>query len=254
MKGYKSYQNICKYIVQVILIIFLPNMLFASGVRSPLEAQLYLSNPLRPNDNAILTCIITSEINAPNTKLIMELTNNLSLINGNLEWRGDISAKDTIEVVIKIKAIKSGLGTVSAKVKSVIDEKSWLSDIDHLYLYIDLEEPAISRKVLFPKDWTPTTTGVKINVKDRQIINKPFRGPKKPVSNSMTIIGKNDGDNNVAKGNTKFQVRGYYYYTDPDNNLRPLRFSRILIFVEESGQIVHTVLLSYTQLFHLLLL
>lgn len=230
MKGNNSLPKWLEFLFLVIFL-FLPCSVFASDDRSQLDVKLSLSSPLTPNSTATLTCILTSKIKAPNTNLTIELPNNISLVNGNLEWQGDISTNDTIKLSVKIKAIKTGICTISAKAKSTIDINTWLSDTDYLYLLIDLKKSIISKKVLFPKDWSPITPAIRIDTKDKQIIVKPFRGPKKPVPDSLIIFKKRDNNNSTSKGASAFKVSGYFYFYDPDGNLRPMRYSPIKISV-----------------------
>ena len=92
----------------------------------------------------------TEAVNWINTNAKINLSEGLELIEGNVNWQGDIVGDAQKEFKIKVRAVKSGEWVVEANAKYIIDETNWYGDVERLYILVKDDEVLISDRSFTP--------------------------------------------------------------------------------------------------------
>jgi len=134
-----------------------------SGVpSSPMDLVLIISQFSEDKTSEVTAKISKREgypaeaVNWINTNAKINLSEGLELMEGSLNWQGDIVGDAQKEFKIKVRAVKNGEWIVEANAKYIIDETSWYGDVERFYILVKDEEVLIS-----DKSFTPVSPGGK---------------------------------------------------------------------------------------------
>jgi hypothetical protein len=106
-----------------------------SAPSTPIRVKLILSTAPRLNEQAELTVIITSTQNAPQTRVTITLPADTNLIDGNLEWVGDLVMNKPQTLTAKLRFTTEGNKTIEAKALCDVGEGAVWGDAAYIYLY-----------------------------------------------------------------------------------------------------------------------
>lgn len=106
---------------------------------SPIKVELSISKLPVLNEPVDLTCNVTPLSDAPNSTAQIKLSEGASLLDGNLEWQGDLTANIPVSLSAQIVFEETGHHTIEATAIHVIDDKNSWGDIDAIYLDIGIE-------------------------------------------------------------------------------------------------------------------
>lgn len=106
---------------------------------SPIKVELSISKLPILNEPVDLTCNVTSGRDAPNSTAQIKLSEGTSLINGNLEWQGDLIANIPVSLSAQIVFEETGHHTIEATAIHVINDNNSWGDIDAIFLDIGTE-------------------------------------------------------------------------------------------------------------------
>ena len=109
-------------------------------VSTPIKTKISIDKLPLVREPAILTCTITSAKDAPSTKVQIELPPDTRVIDGNVNWEGDIFAGDVLELSLKIAFDTEGNKAIFCRALRVIDADNVWGDLSELYLAIGTDE------------------------------------------------------------------------------------------------------------------
>ncbi len=89
-------------------------------------------------------------VNWADTTAGITLPDGFELIEGDLNWQGDIIGDDIKEFKIKVKAVENGEWIVEANAKYMIYEDNWWGDIERFYILVKDDEVLISDRSFTP--------------------------------------------------------------------------------------------------------
>lgn len=89
------------------------------------KVDLSISHPPTMNEPALVTCVLTSEIEMPNITAKILLSLGAELVSGNLEWRGDLKADVPVSFSAQIIFIQTGYNYIGWHVWQAGNEISW---------------------------------------------------------------------------------------------------------------------------------
>jgi hypothetical protein len=136
---------------------------------SPIKVELSISKLPILNEPVDLTCNVTARSDAPNSTAQIKLPKGASLINGNLEWQGDLKADIPVSFSAQIVFKETGHQTIEATATHVIDDKNGWGDLDSIYLDIGADSstfgwPASPVAVArMPDKWSVINTDIEIS-------------------------------------------------------------------------------------------
>ncbi len=112
----------------------------AAGILSesatPLQATLSIAEYPPLGQPTTLTCEISSSLDAAGTSAQIELPDNVRLLEGSLDWQGDLMANAPVKLTATIVFDTEGETAVFCRVLRVIDEQNRWGDLAALYLTI----------------------------------------------------------------------------------------------------------------------
>jgi len=117
---------------------------------SPMKIELNLPDSPALNQTAVLSCVVTSIVDAPDTTVEILLPEGLILVDGNLTWQGDIQKNESTEILVTIQAIKTGEWMIEARAKSMTGSDSWIGAREFLYIYITQQKGMASSQKIDP--------------------------------------------------------------------------------------------------------
>ena len=106
---------------------------------SPIVLDLVMAKAPRVGEAAIVTCSIKSAFDAPASVATIELPEGAVLLDGNLEWSGDLRQDVPVQLSATIRFVEEGEWVIKAVAKHVIDEQNWWGDEDYIYLTVTEE-------------------------------------------------------------------------------------------------------------------
>lgn len=106
------------------------------STNSPITVDVRISKAPKINENVKLFFTITSAFDAPNSIAEIELPEGAILVNGNLNWKGDLIKNIPVQLSSTIKFIKEGNWTIKTFAKQIFDEENWWGDVDYIYLNV----------------------------------------------------------------------------------------------------------------------
>lgn len=111
-----------------------PIMSAPSDASTPITVQLILSKIPELNETVELTFVIQSIEDAPGTKATILLPEGAELIEGELDWEGDLIAGIPHELQARIQFTSVGNKTIEAKALSQLENGDIWGDAAYLYL------------------------------------------------------------------------------------------------------------------------
>lgn len=112
---------------------------------SPLQATLSLSDKPLLNTPVTLTLSFKSILDAPNTSAKIELPEGFELVNGNLEWQGDLKENENQKIEVVVKSTKGGYYQLNSSVISK-QQDSTLGDNDIIYVEVSQNDAIIGSR------------------------------------------------------------------------------------------------------------
>ena len=103
---------------------------------TPIQTQIAIDHLPPLGESATLTCEVTSVNDAPGTRAWIALPPETQVLNGELEWQGDLSANKTIRLVASIAFNSVGDREIDCRAYRPIDEDNSWGDSSPLYLSI----------------------------------------------------------------------------------------------------------------------
>lgn len=103
---------------------------------SPIRVNLEMSTAPSVDEHVTLACQVVSAFDAPGTRAWIELPDSAVVIDGSLEWQGDLAPNVPVTVQAVIAFEEEGDWTIRAVAKHAIDETNWWGDEDYLYLSV----------------------------------------------------------------------------------------------------------------------
>ncbi len=136
---------------------------------SPIKVNLSISKLPVLNELVDITCEVTSQSDAANSTAQIKLSKGASLINGNLEWQGDLLAEIPVSFSAQIVFKETGHQTIEATARHVIDDKNSWGDLDAIYIDIGYESSTFGwpaspvRVARVPDRWSVIKTDLEIS-------------------------------------------------------------------------------------------
>ena len=93
-------------------------------------------------------CTVSALVDMPDSSAQIKLPDVVSLISGDLTWKGDLKAKHPVSFSAEISFDKAGKYTISASARHMINEKSGWGNADFVYLNIGADRSEFG--------WPPT--------------------------------------------------------------------------------------------------
>jgi hypothetical protein len=106
---------------------------------SPIKVDLSISKLPVLNEPVEITCNVTSRTNAPNSTAKIKLSKGSSLISGDLQWQGDLTANTPVSFSAQIVFQEIGHHMIEATASHIIDDNNRYGDLDAIYLDIGTE-------------------------------------------------------------------------------------------------------------------
>lgn len=106
------------------------------AARTPIKTALEMSHPPILGAQTTLTCKITSMEEAPGTKIQIELPPHTRVIDGKLDWQGDLSPGDGIQLAVSVSFDSEGDKAIFCRAIRKIDEYNSWGDLAALYLSV----------------------------------------------------------------------------------------------------------------------
>ena len=141
--------------VSILLLIFASNEIASiiadeNSPESPMKIELAFSTPPALNQSAVLSCVVTSTIDAPATTIEISLPEGFTLKEGNLTWQGDIQKNERKEIQVTVAPVKTGEWMIEARARSMTGNDSWIGAREFLYVYITEEKAIVSSQKIDP--------------------------------------------------------------------------------------------------------
>jgi len=106
---------------------------------TPITVRLILSQVPQLNEPADLTFTVSSVLDAPGTTASILLPEGAVLIDGDLEWAGDLAADEPLILRASIKFVNEGNWTIEAKALRALESGDVWGDAAYVYLYVSEE-------------------------------------------------------------------------------------------------------------------
>jgi hypothetical protein len=106
---------------------------------SPIKVNLSISKLPVLNERVEVTCTVVSRSDAPNSTAQIKLSKGAILIDGYLEWQGDLKANVPVSFSAQIAFEETGHHKIEATASYIIDDKNGWGDLDAIYLDIGTE-------------------------------------------------------------------------------------------------------------------
>lgn len=155
-------------------------------------------------------------VNWTNTNAKINLPEGLELVEGDVNWQGDIVGNDQKGFKIKVRAVQNGEWTVEASAKCTVDETNWYGDTESFYVLVKDNEVLISDRSFTPVspiekgERTQYTSEIEVSVCD--LANNPTLYTNKTIQVDATVkfVGENyyaqKGDFFLENDNCRVQV------------------------------------------------
>ncbi len=115
---------------------------------SPIRVNLSISKLPLLNETVDLTCNVSSLHDAPNSSAQIVLSKGISLVNGDLQWHGDLGANVTVSLSVQVFFKETGHQTIEANARYVVDKNNSWGDMDVIYLDIGTERSTFGWPVM----------------------------------------------------------------------------------------------------------
>ncbi len=106
------------------------------ATQTPIKTSLAISHPPVLGAQATLSCKVTSIEQAPGTKIQIELPPHTQVIDGELDWQGDLFPGDGIQLSVSVSFDSEGDKAIFCRAIRKIDEHNSWGDLAALYLSV----------------------------------------------------------------------------------------------------------------------
>jgi hypothetical protein len=113
-----------------------PIVATSSDPSTPITVKLILSKAPRLEEPADLAFIVSSVLDAPGTTVEILLPEGSVLVDGNLNWSGDLAANQPIQLQATMKFVKEGNWTIEAKARRDLENGDVWADAAYIYLHV----------------------------------------------------------------------------------------------------------------------
>jgi len=110
-----------------------------SDPSTPITARLILSKVPQLNELVDLTFIVSSVLDAPGTTTTILLSDGAILVDGDLEWAGDLAANEPQTLRASFKFVTEGNWTIEARALRPLDNGDVWGDVAYIYLHVSEE-------------------------------------------------------------------------------------------------------------------
>lgn len=108
----------------------------ASNTSTPITGRLILTKIPLLNEKTILTFIFSSTIATSNTHSTITLPQGAILLDGTLEWQGNLEPNQNQFLQVKIMFVEEGNWTLKGNVLNPFESGDIWGDAAHIYLYV----------------------------------------------------------------------------------------------------------------------
>ena len=141
---------------------------------TPLQVTLTMTEPPQLGELAPLTLTVQSAFDAPNTEVMFELPEGVSMVSGELSWSGDLAANEMLVLAATLRFSEPGEYTLRGQALQPVNEDMIWSGDDYIYLTITPDESFFG-----------LASGENVDIGRRQGEKRPFCRcqfvPKRPV-------------------------------------------------------------------------
>jgi len=224
---------------------------------APISLDISFSDAPALNQTAEVICTITSVIDAFNTTAKVVLPEGLTIVGGDLSWKGDlygthvskvnVSGNTTIQFKAVVKAIQTGDWIVEASAKSM-SEGGWTGIGGRELVYVSIHEDSASVSDNPPPDRYAGFSKKAVRIDPPEIVaKKPLKQGKivpkignlseselRRVPDSLFAdVVMPDGPT-LGSGRGQIQVEGHYLYQDIYGSWNPCRWVTVWIYDYDS--------------------
>jgi len=224
---------------------------------APISLDISFSDAPALNQTTEVTCTITSVIDAFNTTAKVVLPEGLTMVGGDLSWKGDMygthvskvnaSGGTTIQFKAVVKAVKTGDWIVEASAKSM-SEDGWTGIGGRESVYVSIYEDSASMSDSPPPDpyagfskkavrIDPPRMVVKKLLKQNKIAPQTGNLSKselRRVPDSLFADVVMPNNSTLGSGHGQIQVEGHYLYQDIGGSWNPCRWITVWIYDYDS--------------------
>jgi hypothetical protein len=113
-----------------------PIVATSSDTSTPITVELILSKAPRLEEPAELIFIFSSVLDAPRTTAEIVLPEGAVLLDGKLNWSGDLAANQPVQIQATMKFIKEGNWMIEAKARHELENGDVWADAAYIYLFV----------------------------------------------------------------------------------------------------------------------
>ena len=106
---------------------------------TPITVRLILSKAPKLGEPVDLTFIVSSILDAPGATATILLPDGAIVMDGDLEWVGDLGAKEPLTLRASMKFVDEGNWTIEAKALRELETGDVWGDAAYIYLYVTEE-------------------------------------------------------------------------------------------------------------------
>lgn len=195
----------------------------------PISIKLSIDD-LKLNDIGDLTIVTDGITDVDNAVIDLELSDGVTLISGNKNWKANLKANKPEKNTVKIKLTKKGIVEIKANVKKVIDDNNVIGDMDIIYLDVGEAKSSAPNNV---KETLAKTDDLPKNIK---IIKDKKTNQAVQESSVQAEIPSFDNQKQSAENPGPLTVYGTFSYYTKAGDYRPysnikVRAPKILVEV-----------------------
>ena len=224
---------------------------------APMSLDISFSDAPALNQTAEVTCTITSVVDAFNTTAKVVLPEGLSMVGGDLSWKGDmygthvskmnVSGGTTIQFKAVVKAVKTGDWIVEASAKSM-SEDGWTGIGGRESVYVSIYENSASMSDSPPPDLYVGFSKKAVRIDPPEmVVKKPLKQNKiapqtgnlskselRRVPDSLFADVVMPNNSTLGSGRGQIQVEGHHVYQDIGGSWNPCRWVMVWIYDYDS--------------------
>lgn len=116
-----------------------------------ISVSLVLAPPPGLNKFGVLNCIAHSVANLSDVNIVIELSDGLELVDGSLQWHGNLVKEQKVELSATVKPVQTGNYLITCTAEYMVDDNRWTILEDVVHLSVTKSESA----VINPADASP---------------------------------------------------------------------------------------------------
>jgi len=175
-----------------------------------------------------INCEITSDLDAPNTKVIIELPSDVNVISGKISWTGNLKTGKVIRLAPVISFGSTGKKTLRCKAISVINPGMTWGDMAELYLTIGYTDSMKSFEPVHPsyrdQVGSEDMQGEGIPTEQNPTYTNPSSDMTKPSTPSAPPNGVYNESSEPSEAPGELTITGRFRFHDRDDNLASEQF------------------------------